>query len=125
MLVVVVGVLVVATVALVVKVVFIEIGVGVVVVEVVVIFLVLVVLAIVGVFRVLVVVGVIMVCDTKRDLPNVQFGVAVYDVDFDSNLDGCEKLEIKEGGFGRLYPISLFMNFLINNYSSFSECQET
>ncbi|KAL1458786.1 hypothetical protein MTO96_027680, partial [Rhipicephalus appendiculatus] len=54
------------------------------------------------------------VCDIKRNLLNVSFGVAAYDIDFDSNPQGCHDVEIQLGGFSRLSLIRPLMDFLIN-----------
>ncbi|KAL1437693.1 hypothetical protein MTO96_048721 [Rhipicephalus appendiculatus] len=62
------------------------------------------------------------VCDIKRNLLNVSFGVAAYDVDFDSNKRGCREVEIESGGFRRLYLIQLLTYFLIDNYTSYLDC---
>ncbi|KAL3231581.1 hypothetical protein MRX96_048459, partial [Rhipicephalus microplus] len=41
-------------------------------------------------------------CDAKRYLTSVSFGVAAYDIDFDSSPEGCAEIGIKPGAFSRL-----------------------
>ncbi|KAL1479818.1 hypothetical protein MTO96_051556 [Rhipicephalus appendiculatus] len=56
------------------------------------------------------------VCEVKRFLPNVSFGVAGYDVDFDSSLQGCTEIGIKPGAFNGLSGVRELNDFLFHDY---------
>ncbi|KAL1487341.1 hypothetical protein MTO96_031017, partial [Rhipicephalus appendiculatus] len=62
------------------------------------------------------------VCEIKGNLLNVSFGVAAYDVDYDSNPRGCHEVEIEPGAFNRLSAIRPLSNFVLNKYTNYSDC---
>ncbi|KAH6923813.1 hypothetical protein HPB50_007498 [Hyalomma asiaticum] len=64
------------------------------------------------------------VCDAKRSLLNVSYGVAAYDVDFDSSPQGCGEMGIEPGAFNRLSIIRPLSNFLVRNFTGYTECLE-
>ncbi|KAL1484089.1 hypothetical protein MTO96_032774, partial [Rhipicephalus appendiculatus] len=61
-------------------------------------------------------------CEVKRYLPSVSFGVAAYDVDFDTSSQGCADIGIKIGAFNRLYGVRLLSYFLFNDYNGYVGC---
>ncbi|KAL3210454.1 hypothetical protein MRX96_008699 [Rhipicephalus microplus] len=63
-------------------------------------------------------------CDAKRYLTSVSFGVAAYDVDFDSSPEGCAEIGIKPGAFSRLSGVRRLSEFLLNDYNGYVGCQD-
>ncbi|KAL1458787.1 hypothetical protein MTO96_027681, partial [Rhipicephalus appendiculatus] len=65
------------------------------------------------------------VCEIKRNLLNVSFGVAAYDIDYDSNPRGCLEIDIQAGAFKRLSAIRPLSDFLLNKYTGYYDCLTT
>ncbi|KAL1460434.1 hypothetical protein MTO96_043289 [Rhipicephalus appendiculatus] len=61
-------------------------------------------------------------CEVKRFLTSVSFGVAAYDVDFDSSRQGCTQIDIKPGAFNRLSGVRRLSDFLFKDYKGYVGC---
>ncbi|KAH7939723.1 hypothetical protein HPB52_016463 [Rhipicephalus sanguineus] len=61
-------------------------------------------------------------CEVKRYLTSVSFGLAAYDIDFDSSAPGCAEIGIKPGAFNRLSGVRQLSDFLINKYAGYVGC---
>ncbi|KAL1437679.1 hypothetical protein MTO96_048707 [Rhipicephalus appendiculatus] len=64
----------------------------------------------------------VKVCEVKRFLTSVSFGVAAYEVDYDSSRQGCTEMGIKRGAFNRLSGVRRLSNFLFNDYKGYVGC---
>ncbi|XP_075726735.1 uncharacterized protein LOC119186260 [Rhipicephalus microplus] len=61
-------------------------------------------------------------CEVKRFLTTVSFGVAAYDVEYDSLRQGCPETGIKPGAFNRLSGVKRLNNFLFKDYNGYPGC---
>ncbi|KAL1466574.1 hypothetical protein MTO96_042635 [Rhipicephalus appendiculatus] len=64
----------------------------------------------------------VKVCEIKRFLTRVSFGVAAYEVDYDSSRQGCTEIGIKRGAFNRLSGVRRLSDFLFNDYKGYVGC---
>ncbi|XP_065295865.1 uncharacterized protein [Dermacentor albipictus] len=53
-------------------------------------------------------------CLSREYTDGFTYGVAAYDVDFDSSPEGCPEMDIESGAFGRLSTIRSLSNYIIN-----------
>ncbi|KAL3219096.1 hypothetical protein MRX96_050548 [Rhipicephalus microplus] len=61
-------------------------------------------------------------CEVKSFLTTVSFGVAAYDVEYDSFPKGCPETGIKSGPFNRLFGVQRLNNFLFKDYNGYPGC---
>nr|XP_054931052.1 uncharacterized protein LOC129386827 [Dermacentor andersoni] len=64
------------------------------------------------------------ICEAKAGYPDVPFGIAAYDVEYDSDAAGCPTMQIGSGAFRRLKALQRLNEFIDKEFKDASYLQK-